>query len=200
MKAHEIGPDGIHRAGNETPARSLVWREEARMTQRSEQGGRYRFPEHGAGPLPSHFEPELRDLDGLLREQARRVDLPTGLCDRIYRASVAALPQRPQPEQRPRRAIRREAVTRWRGRLAVAASLGLAFVLAAVLVEPPTAPPAGIAATGAELYLDRAEWFGEEPRELEEWTVAYELDAFALRASYDDFTGEIEAMIADFEM
>lgn len=105
--------------------------------------GPYRFPsreplparEPRPEPLPEHFEPELIRLDDRLREIGARVEVPEGMTDRIMAASSAFLPAAAGP-----------AVTRAPGfasrklgaRLALAAGLALAFVLAGRFMQHDT--------------------------------------------------------------
>ncbi len=95
---------------------------------------------------PGLLDPELRRLDARLTNQARRLDVPPGLADRVFEASVGHLPARrlrftPTPRQTIR--IRRQRL----GRLALAAGIALAFVLSARMLQSitPTTTPEQLA-------------------------------------------------------
>ena len=84
--------------------------------------------------------PELRSLDAMLARQAGRLRVPPGLIQRVFEASVAGLPS---PRQVWRRASHPEpviaTVSLW-SRLALAASIGLAFIVATQSLRRPAGP------------------------------------------------------------
>jgi hypothetical protein len=117
----------------------------------------YRFP-NPHEPSEPDLEPELRDLDEKLAETFGRREAPEGLADRIFRASVGSLRTRARLAEQTvgaeRGMWRRLAGLRrqqaW-GRLALAASLALACVVAATLLRVPSVttpgPSGDVAAT-----------------------------------------------------
>jgi len=175
------------------------------MAMGPEQGTNHRFPEQCPGPLPGDFEEELGEVDALVRVYAAgKKEAPAGLSERVFETSVGILRVRGSGEAASRSAgIRRRVEPRgaqWRQRLAVAASVGVVFVLAAVLVRRPAAPVEELGGVGPITTMPNGAWLGEDPQEETEWAIAYELDAFALRSTYEGVAGELEALIADFEM
>ena len=90
-------------------------------------------------PLPADIEQDLLDVDVLASRAADASDVQAGLADRVYRASVHLLPGSPLPLVASRRVIptwaTRRAVV---GRIALAASVGLAFVIASQLTVRST--------------------------------------------------------------
>ena len=75
---------------------------------------------------------ELEAIDAMLAREARRQPVPEGVIERVFNASVGGLPRRRARVYRlepPRRA------SLW-GRLAIAASIGLAFAVATSIVRP----------------------------------------------------------------
>jgi hypothetical protein len=110
-----------------------------------------REPEHFPtfpAPLSSDFDSELRRVDELLARQARRVVTPATLVDRVFEASVGLLPAPLVRVSSGRRELplvmAGHRVLRFRtsfalGRLALAASVALAFVLAVRFMQAPAA-------------------------------------------------------------
>ncbi len=75
----------------------------------------------------------LRAIEELLGREAARTGVPPGLARRVYQGSVGGLPVLPrQPRQRPRYEVQPLVFGRFAvwGRLAMAASIGLAFIVA----------------------------------------------------------------------
>jgi hypothetical protein len=98
---------------------------------------------NSAGPLPAEFDRRLVAVDDALARKAGSVSTPRGLNERVYRASVSHLPAHPAdaPLRFPQRAAASMRSSAW-GRLAVAASVALACVVAAWFhtSAPTTAP------------------------------------------------------------
>ena len=94
-------------------------------------------------PLPVDFERELVEVDALAHSAAGSSDVPVALADRVYRGSVHLLPGASLPLI----ATRRTAPT-WAqrhatiGRLSLAASVGLACLVATQLHTTTTITPA----------------------------------------------------------
>jgi hypothetical protein len=160
-------------------------------------------------PLPADVEPSLRDLDArlgaVIRDREVRHPAPTGLADRVFEASVSNLPipavrpTRAEPARRPRWAETLVAGRIGWSHLAAAASLGLVFVIAAFfMTRPPLVTPPG---GGGDVVLTAdidLGWLAAAPLE-EERQVSHLLTTGALR-SYDELAGELESMLAGFEM
>ncbi len=91
---------------------------------------------------------ELDQLAALLSSYGRGRPVPPGLAGRVYRASAELLPGRPGAE-RGLRLPRLSLGSLW-GRLAMAASIGLAFVLAARFMSQEPRP---LLSPEAELVL-----------------------------------------------
>jgi hypothetical protein len=104
---------------------------------------------NGADPLPGDFDAQSRQVDELLSVQMRRRAVPMGLSDRVFEASAKLLSRPRQPALRlvdtsadsPRhRLLFTWHRTAW-GRVALAASVALAFGVAIMLAQrSPTSP------------------------------------------------------------
>jgi hypothetical protein len=181
------------------------------MNSRPDQSPNFDFAlggSPGAAPrpaeaLPAGFEPDLRAIDALLHDHAADAEVPFGLAQRVFDASVGELPARPR---RPGRDAKPEPARpwwtrpipvrgQWRGGLALAASLGLAFVIAALCLTPSdagkTPSPSGL---DTALAFD-IDWQLEEvDRE-----VGYLLETAAL-VSEEDVTGEIDGLFPELDL
>ena len=175
------------------------------MTVRPEQPANHRFPLEGPGPLPPGFEPELREIDDLLSRRARRAETPAGLADRIFRASVDLLPAPAvRREKTPLvHVVRRRLLPRlgptaqWRGYAALAASLGLAFVLAALFTRGPVLRPEAGATSYEVVFAHAEEVLQADPLDAFDHQVSHILETGGWSSS-DEVTGELEAIIAAF--
>jgi hypothetical protein len=143
--------------------------------------------------LPGDFEPALHAMDDRLARLARGVEPPTGLETRVFEASVAGLGMRLRPaDTRRRRRLAPVVLRTTLGRLAMAACLAVAFVLAPSVLQPPTASETTVASA------DDMGWLFDEPLEEVDRDVAHLLDTAAISAS--ELTGELESLIAALEM
>lgn len=103
-----------------------------------------RFSDHGPpAPQGSPLPAELETVDAMLAGHARRQAVPPGLVERVFDASVGLLPsprRRAHPSWTPGPL---RFPTAWWGRLALAASIGLAFVVAVrtMPLGSPELPP-----------------------------------------------------------
>jgi hypothetical protein len=153
-------------------------------------------------PLPEGFEPELRAIDALLGDHAAEADVPVGLAQRVFEASVGDLPagpRRPRREAapgpaRPWRALPLTTQRQWRGGLALAASLGLAFVIAAVYVSRPAGEVPTPSSLDTALAFD-IDW----PLEEVDREVGYLLETADL-VSEEDVTGEIGGLFPELDL
>jgi len=177
-------------------------------------------------PLPSDFGPALHELDDhigrLLRSQAE-AQAPAGMVDRIVAASMPvgteslrdgrissspAAPLRRQPlrlagdRQSSRPIHRKQPIVSFfsmaRGQFAMAASLGLAFVMSMLFLRQPVVDVqqpevAYVIEDASYSVLSLAEPESKEFRE-----VAYLLDTGDLR--FDELAGEMETILAGLEM
>jgi hypothetical protein len=164
--------------------------------------------EHQPNPdrLPERSGADLRATDHRLARLARTAAdrIPGGLADRVYHASVGALPVAAPSDRRTKPGRRawqpglagtrrdwRLVATGW-GRLGLAAALGVAFVVAGVVLEESPAPVGEVAA------IDMG-WLDEDPLDHVDAQVAYILDTGSL-SSLDEITGELRSMIASSGM
>jgi hypothetical protein len=166
------------------------------MRQKPDQHPRDRGPEHVyEGP------PELREVDELLGRYARREPVPAGLVERVFDASVGMLPsRRRQPVLRLQPVI---TTSLW-GRLAMAASIALAFVVAGRIL--PVREPSSLHSPAVVLVppeyagaqdLDVSQRF----RDLEEEHYgAVERLLVTRDLTFRDLAGDLANLVADLEM
>jgi hypothetical protein len=179
------------------------------MTLSSEHRPNHQFPQHGVEPLPGdQFEPELRAIDALLRKEAADAarEIPARLVDRVYDASVRLLPQAPlrlaDAPVRGGRRVRPSVRRQWAGRLAMAASLAFAFAVGSLFVSTPLSQPMTVLneTEGDVVLAAYTDVLSERPQDEQlGHEVSYLLETGAL-SSYDELTGEMEALIAELEM
>lgn len=154
--------------------------------------------------LPIDFAWELRRLDERIAETVADEQTPAGLVDRVYAASVEQLPMR---NRRPRQRATVDRGHALMGRLALAASLGLAFMVAALVLRTPTTEPAPIndvevvpiakttdccTPLSQEALLVLAGWSEED-----EAGVAYLVDTHGTTLA--DVTDELERVTYEYE-
>src|SRR5262245_2589889 len=113
-------------------------------------------------PLPSDFSAELRAIDDALSEAAQKSPVPVGLSERVFEASSGLLTRHgatsSQPEVRTLRFPQLRFAQLSRGRLAMAASLAMAFGVAVWFLQPHSSPPSDsvVAVDGDGWALNRA--------------------------------------------
>ncbi len=140
-----------------------------------------------------------RELELLLRAEASRLERRAGLADRIFAASVGQLPARQRPVRTPwmLRPGRLTLGSMW-GRLAMAASIGLAFFVG-LRTLPPTAAVWPLLSTEAELVLlefagASYDIFGDSAFvEVEHLLVTRDM-------TFRDLTSDLAALADDLEM
>lgn len=144
-----------------------------------------KFPAHGPEPLLPEVEPELRELDARLRRLLGGIDVPPGLVERVYRASAEGLPAPVAG-----RVGRGRRVAAWGGRAALAAMLGVAFVVAALTLRSDVTPggPAEAVAIDPDL-----EWLADGPLEQTHDLASYILETGDLR-SMNEMESEFETL------
>lgn len=165
------------------------------------------YPDHLAqprDPLPAEFGPELGRVDDAVAQAASGAPLPAGLADRVFEASVARMPR---PLLRP--ATLRPAARRWAGtapvrssrwsRLAMAASVALAFGVASWLVRPP-APPASPESRRllVDSRTDVLVWLLMQPAAEGDPELASLLETEDM--TFEDLAGELAMLVSRLEM
>jgi hypothetical protein len=180
-------------------------------------------------PLPSDFAPALHEVDDhvgrLLRAQAE-AGAPDGMVDRIVAASSSiemeasrdgrissspADPWRPVLTGAPRssRPIHRRSISRFlgtaRGQFAMAASLGIAFLMSVLFLRQPVVDvqhQPGMPGVPDVAYVFEDAAYSvlalEEPESKEYREVAYLLETGSL--GFDELAGEMESILAGLEM
>lgn len=144
----------------------------------------------------------LRAVDALLAREAARSGVPHGLVDRVFAASVIHLPALVEIDTSPARlrlthgvdhvrgglATRSGRLVGW-GRFALAACMGLAFVLGGRMLLH-SAPPVRVAATEFSLELRGISDLVAFGDEVEDVDLIFE----ARRAEYDDIERDLQAL------
>ena len=90
--------------------------------------------------FPVQTPPEFREVEARLSSWARRQPVPPGLASRVFDASVGLLPARRRPRSPLLQMPRLASLSAWRGmggRLALAASITLAFLVAVRVMPRP---------------------------------------------------------------
>lgn len=172
----------------------------------------------GAGatePLPEAFEADLRHLDGMLHDLAAEdARPPLGLTDRLMSATRPLLPEGPRPESR-RAGRSASAAARgdgggssviavilgqavW-GRLAAAACVMLALLVATQFWRGERAMPTAGPVEADVVLIGSTEWLSEAPEDELVAEVSPFLESGSL-GSLDELTTELESMIAGLEM
>ena len=145
-------------------------------------------------------DPDLRALDSELFEYAGRYPVPEGLSWRTYQASVGLLPNAKSAQRpRPWRLQPMNPASIW-GRLALAASIGLAFVVGSRML-PPGGP------TPYEQWL-LAAYSGASDTELGGAIHEFDDPRFAAlehllvtrETTFLDLTSDVELLASDLEM
>jgi len=140
---------------------------------------------------------ELREVEASLWAWARRQAVPPGLADRVFDASVGLLPVR---QVRRARVARPEALTgfpawaRLGGRLALAASIALAFFVA-VRIMPPAG---GVLTRNLEMVL--LEYAGGDAGFLDPRFAQVEHILMTRDMTFGDLTNELAQVAQDLEM
>ncbi len=167
------------------------------MRQKPDHRPRDRGPEHVyEGPA------ELRQVDELLLRYARREPVPAGLVERVFDASVGMLPSRHQ--RQPVLRLQPVITTSLWGRLAMAASITLAFFVAGRIL--PMREPSSLLSPDVELVLLEYAGAGDLDvhrrfRELEETRYGTVERLLMTRdMTFRDLAGDLANLVADLEM
>lgn len=145
---------------------------------------------------------DLRGLDEAIARQAAAADadVPAGLEDRVFAASVTLLPapSRSVAGTIGRGSIRTLPRVQWWGRLAMAASVGVAVVIASTLTTGPMEQgvQAEVTVAAYSEVLEAGPFPEPEDGDL---AVAHLLRTASL-TSYDEVSGELESLISEFGM
>jgi hypothetical protein len=142
-------------------------------------------------------------VDELLGRYARRQPVPAGLIDRVFDASVGMLPSRRRRRERALRLQPLVTTSLW-GRLAMAASIALAFFVAGRIM--PMREPGSLLSPDVELAL--LEYAGAEDldvlqsfREIEEPRYgAVERLILTRDMTFRDLAADLAGLVADLEM
>ncbi|MHC4991741.1 MAG: hypothetical protein ACYTGC_12250 [Planctomycetota bacterium] len=144
-------------------------------------------------PLPSGFDDELREIDLLLQANAARTSVPRDLADTVYDMTVGLLWQRQQPL--PFKPAARRMQTVW-SRLAMAASLALAFLVAAWFMQAPL--ETGPVQMVAEVPLSELDWILLEPSGSDTMGVGYLLESGDV--TFEELTEELKQLVDQLEL
>ncbi len=138
--------------------------------------------------LKKRVEPELRAIDSKLFEYAGRYPVPEGLSWRTYQASVGLLPTA-ESAQRPRpwRLQPMSPASIW-GRLAMAASIGLAFIVAGTIGRVGSRTRLAALSPDVELVLLDLAGLGDA----DHLWITQEM-------TFRDLTGDVAAMAVDLK-
>lgn len=166
------------------------WHTQQELSPAMHENDPLKFPGRGPDPLPPEVEPELRELDARIRRLLGGVEVPPDLVERIYRASADRLPAPVVA-----RVVGGRRVAAWGGRVALAAMLGVAFVVAALSLRSTNVTPGGAEAVAIEPDLG---WLADGPREQVDDLVSHLLETGDLR-SMDEMRSELESLVSSLE-
>ena len=134
----------------------------------------------------------LRAIEGLLAREAARTGVPPGLARRVYQGSVGGLPVLPkQPRRRPRSGLQPLVLGRFAlwGRLAMAASIGLAFIVASNVGRVGSRTQLAALSPDVELVLLDLAGLGHA----DHLWITHEM-------TFRDLVGDVAAMTVDLDM
>ncbi len=134
----------------------------------------------------------LRAIEELLEREAARTEVPPGLARRVYQGSVGGLPVLPtQPRQRPQYGVQPLLLGRFAawGRLAMAASIGLAFIVAGNIGRVGSRTRLAALSPDVELVLLELAGLGD----VDHLLITREM-------TFRDLTGDVAAMAVDLDM
>ncbi len=155
--------------------------------------------------LPADFELSLHTLDASLAEHldAWGEDVPHGLADRVYEASVGELPRSTPSHEHTRRRVMPlvevfllPITEPWRGRLAMAASLLITMSLAMMFYTRQQAiVPDGPDIANSVRQVDLS-WLDESPLDAVDSEVGYLLHTGEM-SSHEELADELEQILND---
>jgi hypothetical protein len=145
--------------------------------------------------LPGDLESSLVVIDKQLAADAAQQAVPEGLIDRVYDASVELLPD---DQLAPIPITLRFSKSSW-GRLAMAASLAVAFVLGARVLRTSPPQPVVVPTYVSNTQLSREaelvviDTLGVQSTRMQDLVTMRD-------ATYDELTAEIAVLVAELEM
>jgi len=146
-------------------------------------------------PYPDQIPPEFREIEAQLVSWVRRQPVPPGLADRVFDASVGLLPARRRPRSPLFQMPRLASLSAWRGvggRLALAASITLAFVVAVRIMPPNPFTP------NVEMVL--LEYEGGQRGLVDPRFAKAEHILMIHDMTFGDLTNDLARVVADLEM
>lgn len=142
---------------------------------------------------------EFHEVEARLASWARRQPVPPGLADRVFDASVGLLPARRRPRSLLRQRPRLASFSAWGGmggRLALAASIALAFFVA-VRVTPR---PGDSDRLTPDLETVLLEYAGGQNGFSDPRFAAVEQILMTRDMTFGDLTGDLARVVANLEM
>lgn len=147
-----------------------------------------------AEPLPAEFDDGLREIDALLARRASLTSVPRHLADAVYDATLGLFWERQDPLRLPSRTPRRTIF----GRLAMAATLAMACLIAARFITPPVEADANVQMAGL-LPAEVEQIIMESPLAADDETdYLYLFDAHGV--SYEDISGDLDQIVEELEL
>lgn len=146
-------------------------------------------------PYPDQIPPEFREIEAQLASWVRRQPVPPGLADRVFDASVGLLPARRRPRSPLFQMPWLASLSAWRGvggRLALAASITLAFVVAVRIMPPNPFTP------NVEMVL--LEYEGGQRGLVDPRFAKAEHILMIHDMTFGDLTNDLARVVADLEM
>ena len=149
-------------------------------------------------PYPDQIPPEFREIEARLASWASRQPVPSGLADRVFDASVGLLPARRRPRSPLLQMPRLASLSAWRGvggRLALAASITLAFLVAVRVMPGRDSNPL---APDVEMVL--LEYAGGQSGFVDPRFATAEHILMIRDMTFGDLTNDLARVVANLEM
>lgn len=149
-------------------------------------------------PYPDQIPPEFREIEAQLASWARRQPVPPGLADRVFDASVGLLPARRRPRSPLFQMPRLASLSAWRGvggRLALAASITLAFVVAVRIMPGRDSNP-----LSPDVEMVLLEYAGGQRGFVDPRFAKAEHILMIHDMTFGDLTNDLARVVADLEM
>ena len=150
-------------------------------------------------PSMDHFSdqtpPEYRAVEARLSSWARGQPVPPGLASRVFNASVGLLPARRRPRSSMLQMPRLAPLSAWRtvgGRLALAASITLAFLIAVRVMPPNPFTP--------DVQMVLLEYEGGQRGLVDPRFAKAEHILMIHDMTFGDLTNDLARVVADLEM
>lgn len=157
------------------------------------------FQQPQPGPLPAEIPPHLQKVDMQLQREARRVQVPQSLANRVFNASVGLLLGRTRTPQIEVLAtisnigsgLSTVPTSKW-GRLAMAASIGLVAMIAFDASRSPNLPQL-VAGIDKELVQTYRDVVGKTISDMDYLLVTRDV-------TFEDLNMEFAILAADLDM